>query len=123
MIKCSGVFIYNETSSFISSLSKLDFPSYISEDIDDINSNEYVNHLTFNKIMYKMIFNLINIKNHLVGRMWGAYNLDGLMCYDQLEYDDFFLQLKIERADDFFVHPNEPMSIMINRIFEKVYDL
>ena len=123
MIKCSGVFLYNETSSFISSLSKLDFPSYISEDIEDINSTEYVNHITFNKIMYKMIYNLINIKNHLIGKMWGAYNLDGLMCYDQLEYDDFFQQLKIERADDFFVHSNESMSIMVNRIFEKVYDL
>jgi hypothetical protein len=73
--------------------------------------------------MYKVIYNLINLKNHLIGRFWGAYNLDGLMVYDQLEYDDFFQNLRIENMDDLFVHSNEPMSIMVNRIFEKVYDL
>lgn len=123
MINCSGVFLYNETTSWLSSLTKLDFPAYISEEIEDIDSSEYVNHITFNKIMYKVIYNLINIKNHLIGRFWGAYNLDGLMCYDQLEYDDFFQNLRIENMDDLFVHSNEPMSIMVNRIFEKVFDL
>lgn len=123
MINCSGVFIYNETTSYLSSLTKLDFPAYLSEDIEDIDSSEYVNPQTFNKIVYKMAYNLINLKNHIVGRFWGAYNLDGLMCYDQLEYDDYFQQLRIENIDDMFVHNNEPMSIMVNRIFEKIYDL
>lgn len=123
MINCSGIFLYNETCSWLSSLTKLDFPAYISEDIEDIDSTEYVNHITFNKIMYKVIYNLINLKNHIIGRFWGAYNLDGLMCYDQLEYDDYFQNLRIENMDDMFVHSNEPMSIIINRIFEKIYDL
>lgn len=123
MINCSGIFLYNENSSWISSLTRLDFPAYISEEIEDIDASEYVNHITFNKIMYKVIYNLINLKNHLIGRFWGAYNLDGLMCYDQLEYDDYFQNLRIENMDDLFVHSNEPMSIMVNRIFEKVYDL
>ena len=90
MINCSGVFIYNETTSYISSLTKLDFPAYLSEDIEDIDSSEYVNAQTFNKIVYKMAYNLVNLKNHIIGRFWGAYNLDGLMVYDQLEYDDYF---------------------------------
>lgn len=123
MINCSGMFIYNETCSWLSTLTKLDFPAYISEDIEDIDSSEYVNHITFNKIMYKVIYNLINLKNHLIGRFWGAYNLDGLMTFDQLEYDDYFQNLRLENMDDLFVHSNESMSIMINRIFEKVHDL
>jgi hypothetical protein len=106
MINCSGIFLYNETTSWLSSLTKLDFPAYISEEIEDIDSSEYVNHITFNKIMYKVIYNLINLKNHLIGRFWGAYNLDGLMVYDQLEYDDFFQNLRIENMDDLFVHSN-----------------
>lgn len=123
MIKCSGIFIYNETDSWLSSLTRMDFPAYISEDIEDIGSTEYVNHITFNKIMYKVIYNLINLKNHLIGRFWGAYNLDNLMVYDQLEYDDYFQGLRLENIDDMFVHSNEPMSIIVNRIFEKIYDL
>jgi hypothetical protein len=30
MISCSGIFLYNETTSWLSSLTKLDFPAYIS---------------------------------------------------------------------------------------------
>ena len=123
MIKCSGFFIYNETTSYISSLTKLDFPAYTKDDIEDISSNEYVNNHTFNKMVYKVVYNLINLKNHIIGRFWGAYNIDNIMVYDQLEYDDFFQQLRIEGNDDLFVHDNEPMSIMVNRVFEKIYDL
>lgn len=123
MINCSGIFLYNETTSWLSSLTKLDFPAYISEDIEDIDPSEYVNPTTFNKLVYKVIYNLVNLKNHIIGRFWGAYNIDGLMCYDQLEYDDFFQQLRVDKNDDFFVHDNEPMSIMINRIFERIWDI
>ena len=123
MIKCSGFFIYNETTSWLSSLTRLDFPAYTSDEIEDIASTEYVYNLTFNKMVYKVVYNLINLKNHIIGKFWGAYNLDNIMVYDQLEYDDFFQQLRINKDDDLFVHDNEPMSIMINRIFEKIYDL
>lgn len=123
MINCSGVFLYTETDSWLSSMSKLDFPAYMSEDIEDINSSEYVNVLTFNKLLYKVVYNLINIKNHIMGRFWGCYNLDGIMVYDQMEYDDFFQNLRIDKNDDLFMHDNEPLSIIANRTFEKVHDL
>lgn len=123
MINCSGFFIYNETDSYISSLTRLNFPAYVANEIEDIDPSEYVNPETFNKMIYKVIYNLVNLKNHIIGRFWGAYNIDGLMCYDQLQFDDFFQQLKIENNDDFFVHNNEPMSIMINRIFERIIDI
>lgn len=123
MIKCSGVFLYNETTSYLTSTSKLNFACFTSDEINEMDSEEYVNPITFNKMMYKVIFNLINIKNVLLGKYWGYYNLDGLMVFDQMEYDDYFQNMRIEKSDDFFIHDNEPTSIVINRIFEKVYDL
>lgn len=123
MINCSGFFIYNETDSWLSSLTRLNFPAYVIQDIQEINPSQYVNPNTFNKMIYKVIYNLINLKNHIIGRFWGAYNIDNLMVYDQLEYDDFFQQMRIQNNDDFFVHENEPMSIMINRIFERIIDV
>ena len=123
MINCSGFFLYNESDSYISSLTRLNFPSYVIDQIEEIDAMEYVNPNTFNKAVYKVIYNLVNLKNHIIGRFWGAYNIDGLMVYDQLEYDDYFNQLRIENNDDFFVHDNEPMSIMINRIFERIIDI
>ena len=123
MIKTSGIFLYNETSSFITSLTNTDFPCYILQDLRDLDQSQYVNPITFNKIVYKVIYNLINLKNHLIGRFWGAYNIDNIMVFDQLQYDDYFQQLRIQGDNDLYVHDNEPMSIMINRIFEKIYDL
>lgn len=123
MIKCSGIFLYNETSSYLSSMSKLNYPCFITEEINDMDPSEYVNPITFNKMMYKVIFNLINIKNTLLGRFWGYYNLDELMAFDQMEYDDYFQSLRIEKNNDFFIHDNEPTSIVVNRVFEKVWDL
>lgn len=123
MINCSGFFIYNETDNWISSLTRLNFPAYVIDEIKELDPLEYVNPNTFNKMIYKVIYNLINLKNHIIGRFWGAYNIDGLMVYDQLQYDDFFQQMRLENNDDFLVHDNEPMSIMINRIFEKIIDV
>ena len=123
MINCSGFFLYNETDSFISSLTRLNFPSYVIDQIEQIDSSQYVNANTFNKSVYKVVYNLVNLKNHIIGRFWGAYNLDNLMVYDQLEYDDFFQQLRIENNDDLFIHDNEPMSIVINRVFQRIIDI
>lgn len=122
-INQTGVFLYTEPTSFITTLTNFDFPIYLIEELEDISSSEYVNSETFNKIIYKIAYNLVNLKNHLIGRFWGAYNIDGLMVYDQLEFDDFYQQLRIENIDDLFVHDNEQISIMFNRIFEKIYDI
>jgi hypothetical protein len=122
-INQTGVFLYTEPTSFITSLTNLTFPIYLTEELQNISSDEYVNSETFNKIVYKMAYNLVNLKNNLIGRFWGAYNIDGLMVYDQMEFDDFYQQLRVENIDDLFVHDNEQVSIMINRIFEKIYDV
>lgn len=122
-INQTGVFLYTEPTSFITSLTNLTFPIYLTEELQEISSDEYVNSETFNKIVYKMAYNLVNLKNNLIGRFWGAYNIDGLMVYDQMEFDDFYQQLRVENIDDLFVHDNEQVSIMINRIFEKIYDI
>jgi hypothetical protein len=122
-INQTGVFLYTEPTSFITSLTNLTFPIYLTEELQNISSYEYVNSETFNKIVYKMAYNLVNLKNNLIGRFWGAYNIDGLMVYDQMEFDDFYQQLRLENIDDLFVHDNEQVSIMINRIFEKIYDV
>ena len=123
MIKCSGIFLYNETTQYISSMSRLNYPCFITEEINDMDPSEYVNAVTFNKMVYKVIYNLVNIKNTLMGHFWGYYNLDELMAFDQMEYDDYFQNLRIKKNHDFFIHDNEPTSIVINRIFEKVWDI
>lgn len=123
MVKCSGIFVYNEPSSYISTLTDPQIPCYITEEINQINDSEYINPLTFNKTVYKVIYNLVNIKNILMGKFQAGTNLDNIVVYDSIILDDYFQLMRIENNDDFFIHDNEPTSIVINRIFEKIYDL
>lgn len=121
-LKQSGAIMYTENTSFISSLGNHKFSTYLLEDMEDIHHDEYINPQTFNKLIYKLVHNLMGLKSQIIGRFVGAYNTDGIMVFDQLEYDDFFKELQINDVDNMFVHENEPISIMINRIFEKIYD-
>jgi hypothetical protein len=119
----SGIFLYTEPASYISSMGSLSFPIYTLDEMESIHHDEYINPQTFNKIIYKLAHNLITLKNQIIGRFCGAYNTDGIMVFDQLIYDDLFKNFTIEDIDGLFVHENEPISIMINRIFEKIYDI
>lgn len=123
MLKCSGIFLYIEPCTFIESVSNSSVPCYIKEDLQFIDPDEYVNPITFNAHIYKVIYNLINLKNILIGTFQGAYNMDNIMVFDQLIFDNFFQQLKIEHNNDFFIYGNEPISIIVNRVFENVWDL
>lgn len=123
MVKCSGIFLYVEPCTFIESVSNPYVACYIKEDLQFIDPDEYVNPITFNAHIYKVIYNMINLKNILIGTFQGAYNIDNIMVFDQLIFDNFFQQLKIENNYDFFVYGNEPVSIIVNRVFENVWDL
>ena len=123
MLKCSGIFLYIEPCTFIESVSNPNVPCYIKEDLQFIVPDEYVNPITFNAHIYKVMYNLINLKNILIGTFQGAYNTDNIMVFDQLIFDNFFQQLKIEHNNDFFIYNNEPISIVVNRVFENVWDL
>lgn len=123
MIKASGIFLYLEPATFITSLSNNNMPCYIDEDLQDIKIDEYVNSITFNAHIYKVIYNLINIKNTLLGRFQGAYNMDSIMVFDQLILDNFFQQLKLSNKDDYFIHDNEAVGIIVNRVFENVWNI
>lgn len=123
MVKCSGLFLYLEGATFIPTVSNDSIPCYNTEDIQRIPDDEYVNPVTFNAHIYKLVYNLVNLKNILIGSYQGAYNMDNIMVYDQIILDDFFQQLRIENNDDLLVHDNELASIIVNRIFEKIFDL
>lgn len=123
MIRSSGIFIYVEPTTYISSLSTGNMPCFVDDDLQDVKVDEYVNSITFNAHIYKVIYNLVNIKNSLLGKFQGAYNTDNVMVFDQLILDNFFQQLKLTNKDDYFIHDNEPSNIIVNRVFENVWNI
>ena len=123
MIVSSAMLMYRETDSFISSLSNESMRIYDIYKFEDSIENDYINALTFNKLIHSLVFNLLKLKNSLVGHFRAATNIDNIIVYDNLVLDDYFNNLKVDSAEDYFVHDNEAMSIIVNRTFENIYDL
>ena len=122
MIKSFNMLFYIEPDSYISSLNN-NFINIYDTQIDDIVFEDYINALTFNKMIYAAVHNLLVIKNQLIGYFRAATNLDGLIIYDNIILDDYFAKLNLGNEADYFVHDNEIISIVVNRIFENIHNI
>lgn len=123
MIKSSAILLYKEGDSFISSLSNNEVKVYDSYKFNEDLEEDYINSLTFNKMLYSVVYNLLKIKNSLFGRFKAATNIDNVIVYDSLVLDDYFNMLQINNEADYFIHDNEITSIIVNRTLESIYNL
>ena len=123
MIKSSSMLLYIEPDSFISSLSSNNMPIYDTKKIENLMGEDYINPITANKIFYSLVHNLLTIKNSLLGKFRAATNLDGVIVYDNLILDDYFNNLTLENNTNYFIHENEHLSIIINRVLEEIIDI
>jgi len=123
MIKSDSMLLYKEPASFISTISNPNISIYDIYNIENNIENDYVNSLTFNKMLHSVIFNLLKIKNSLIGKFKAATNIDNVIVYDNLVLDDYFNNLKLNNNEDYFIHDNENLSIIVNRVFENIHDL
>lgn len=123
MIKSSAILLYKEKDSFISSLSNNDIKVYDSYNFNEDLEEDYINALSFNKMLYSVAYNLLKIKNILFGRFKAATNIDNVIVYDNLILDDYFNLLQINNDADYFIHDNEVTSIIVNRTLESIHNL
>lgn len=122
MIKTFNMLFYIEPDSYISSLNNSSINVYDVK-ANDITFEDYINKLTFNKMIYAVVYNLLAIKNQLIGTYKAATNLDGVIVYDNMLLEDYFANLQLGNEANYFVHDNEVISIVVNRIFEKIHNV
>lgn len=123
MIKSSSILLYQEPDSFISTISNELIKIYEIYEVKENIENDYINALTFNKMLHTLIYNLLKIKNNLIGHFRAATNLDNVIVYDNVIMDEYFKNLKLKADEDYFVHSNEHLSIIVNKVFENIYDI
>lgn len=123
MITSCAILLYRESDSYISSLANEKIRIHDTDEIEKNIENDYINALTFNKLIHSLVCNLLKIKNSLVGRFRAATSVDNIIAFDNLVLDDYFNNLKTSHSDDYFIHDNEAMSIVVNRTFENILDL
>jgi hypothetical protein len=59
----------------------------------------------------------------LLGTFKAATNLDNVIVYDNMMLNDYFNNLQLRNNSDYFIHNNEVVSIVANRVFENIFDL
>lgn len=123
MIKSSAMLMYLEPDSFVSSVSNELIKIHDIYELENNMENDYINAMTFNKMLHGLVYNLLEIKNTLVGHFKAATNIDNIIVYDNVVIDDYFNNLKLKSDADYFVHSNEALSIIANRTLENIYDI
>jgi hypothetical protein len=123
MIKSVAILLYTEPDSFISSITNPEMKINDIYELNEMIENDYINTLTFNKILHSLNVNLYKIKNSLLGHFRAATNLDNVIVYDNVIMDDYFNNLQFGENDNYYVHDNEQVSIIINRVLENIYDI
>ena len=123
MITSCAILMYKESDSYISSLANENMKIHDMSEIENNIENDYINALTFNKLIHSLACNLIKIKNSLVGHFRAATTIDNIIAFDNLILDDYFNNLKAGQTADYFIHDNESMSIIANRTFENILDI
>lgn len=121
-IKSFNMLFYIEPDSYISSLNN-NFINIYDTKVDDIVFEDYINAFSFNKMIYGVVYNLLSIKNQIISNFKAATNLDGIIVYDSTILTDYFKKLELGNEANYFVHDNEVISIVANRVFESIHNL
>jgi hypothetical protein len=123
MFKYGRFYQYDEPNDYINLLSYTNRENYSIDSIS-ISSKEFVQPSVYNKEMYKVVSNLINIKNNIIGKYYGSYDLNGVYRFLGYNYLLDLNAFNIKNIKDFILHQNEGVNYFaINRTLTKVYQL
>lgn len=118
----NAILFYKEPNIFKSTLLNTEIKAYSSAEILLNNNEEYVDALTFNKILQKLYFNLMEIKKYIFGTFAAGYSVDNLMTYDHIQPDSSIQNLGID-SENFLIGDNEQMSAIANRCFLNIWNV
>jgi len=89
-----------------------------------LNPNEYIQGSSLNKEIYKLMYDIINLKNNIIGRFTGSYDALNVFIYNDYNYNIDLTQLYNNTNYEYFIHDNEKnITGVINRTIRKIYDL
>lgn len=88
-----------------------------------LSPKEYIQVPIINGELYKVISDVLTLKNNIVGRFAGKYENDTLLL-NNYNYNLDFADITIDLVESYFVHHNEEnITGALNRSIEGIYDL
>lgn len=115
----NGILFFKEPNIFASSLLSTDINLYTVNEILGNIKDEYFDQFTLNKILYKLVFNLNEIKKYIFGKFVGGYSTQNIMTLDYIKADAT-IQKTLYDIENYIVGENEQTSLVLNRCFENI---
>ena len=124
MLTNGRLYFFNEpiTTSYQRVLKDVNYSNYGSEGFS-LNPDGFIQQSIINLEIYKLIDDVLTLKNNIIGRFSGSYNNDILELDDynyNVEFDKFITQ----EIENFYIHGNEEnLNGVLNRCFKLIYEL
>lgn len=114
------ILFYREPNEYKSLLIRPDIKLYTLDEISAAVADEYVSQVSLNKLLFKILFNLNEIKQYICGTFTAGYSVENIMTYDSISLDYSISTADIP-VENFIFGENERVSIVLNRCFENIY--
>lgn len=89
-----------------------------------LKGNEYIQGSTINKEFYKIIRDILELKNNLIGRFTGAYDSRNIFIYSNYNYNIDLSEIYNTTTDEYYIHDNEKNILgVFNRVITQMYNL
>jgi hypothetical protein len=117
------IYVYNESNSFKRTIKTNNLENFGKVDMGIIDT-DYIHTTTINKELYKLIRDIFDIKNNIVGRFSGSYDYTGVLKLNDYNYNLDFSEFDLLNQESYFINDNEKNIIgVLNRPVSNIYKL
>ena len=124
MFSKNRVYFFNEptTLAYQKVIKRFNYTNYGVNGFS-LKPEEYIQVPVINSELYKVVYDMLLLKNNLIGRFAGQYYND-ILRLDNYNYNIDLSKLKGDTVEDFFLHHNEENILgAINRTLSEIYDI
>lgn len=122
MISLGRIYYFNESNSLDSVLKLDNFANF--GNTFTLRGDEYIQGSTLNKEFYKIIRDILELKNNLKGRFTGFYDSMNIFRYSTYNYNIDLSEIFNTTTNEYFIHDNEKTILgVFNRVITQMYNL
>ena len=117
------VYFYNETNTFKQVIKTDKLEAFGGANMT-LNSEEYIQASTINKELYKVVHDILTLKNNLLGRFTGYFDPSNIFTLTDYNYNIDLNSFELGAEQDYYIHENEKSILgVLNRVLSSVLDL
>jgi len=121
-ISSSRIYYFNEQHNLSTVLKEPNFENF--GNTLTLDKSEYIQTSTINKELYKVVRDIIELKNNIVGRFTGYYDDRNVFTYTDYNYNINLTEIYSQLPSNYYIHDNEKNILgVLNRTITEIYTL